>query len=774
MDCLRTSLAPFAIVLGAWPLVVAFDARVAFADGPPDRVVGIRTGGGDEKTADAQKPAEQPLGKYITVTSPVDDLVFGHVKNAVLNLESQAQQQHRRAVLILEITHGTTPFHQVYGLAKFLTSAEIADVKTVAWIPETVTGNNVIIALACNEIIMHPDAELGDIGQGKALDRDEQQDVLRLIEKRHNPRLSTALVLGMCDPQRETLRAKVQMPAGKDGKATNEDRIVTRDDLDRLQKSKLPILDVQTIKEAGDLGTYSGQKANGLRVLAVQTIENRGSLADVYNLPREALRDDPTAGEKPHVQLIKVEGVVDSVLEAFIERQIDRAVNAGVNTLIFEINSPGGGLLQSQNLANAIADLDPKKMRTIAYIPKGKYALSGAAMIALGCDEIYMDREAQTFGDAEPIELRTGQQFEHVPEKILSNLRVVLATLAKRKGRPPALAEAMADKDLQVFQVKNRRTGRIWYLSDAEIQASNGEWERGLPVPETGQNHLLTLTPARAHELGLAETPVRGFDDLKQRLGIPAEITVAEAKRTWVDTLVFVLNTEVALFFLVVVGFICIYIELHLMTGLLAIIAALCFALFFWSHFLGGTAGWLEVILFLIGAACLAIEIFVLPGSGFFGLTGVLLIFASLILASQTWGNLEPNEDYKRLSYTMGTLGASILSIVVIAVATSRFLPHVRVFDKLVLSPPGAADLRRFGPRLKPGLAEDAPGQFGDIPRSLVGQEGTALTVLRPAGKAKIHGRTIDVVSEGPFIPAETRLEVIEVSGNRVVVRQIV
>ncbi len=769
MDCLRTSFARLTVLLWAWP-ALAFGAELAFGADGPEIVAGIKSG-----AAAQAKAAEPPLAKYLTVTSPVDDLVFGRVKNAVLNLESQAQQQHRKAVLILEITHGTTPFHQVYGLAKFLTSSEVADVKTVAWIPENVTGNNVIIALACNEIVMHPDADLGDIGQGKPLDRDEQQDVLRLIEKRHNSRLSPALVLGMCDPQRETLRVKVQIPAaGKDGKETSEYRVVTKDELERLQKSKVAILDVQTIKEAGDLGTYSGSKARSLGVLTVQTIDTRGELADVYNLPREALRDDPiAAGDKPHVQMIKVDGVVDSVLEAFIERQIDRAVTAGVNTLIFEIDSPGGGLLQSQNLANVIADLDPKKIRTIAYIPKGKQALSGAAMIALGCDEIYMDPNVR-IGDAEPIELKSGRQFEHVPEKILSNLRVVLATLAKRKGRPPALAEAMADKDLQVFQVKNRRTGRMWYLSEAEIQAGNGEWEKGIPVAESGGNHLLTVTGTRAHELGLAEAPVRDFDDLKQRLGIPAEVTVAEAKQTWVDTLVFVLNTELALFFLVVVGFICIYIELHLMTGLLSIVAALCFAVFFWSHFLGGTAGWLEVILFLIGAACLALEVFVIPGSGFFGVTGVLLIFGSLILASQTWGNLEPNEDYKRLSYTMGTLGASIISIVVIAMVTSRFLPHVRVFDKLVLSPPGGADLHHFGPRLKPGLADEASGHFSDHPRSLIGQEGAALTVLRPAGKAKIHGRTIDVVSEGPFIPAESRVEVVEVSGNRVVVRQIV
>jgi membrane-bound serine protease (ClpP class) len=755
MDCLRTAFAPLAILLGA-----TFFAQAQAVGGIPGN------GSGEHQGEAAQKPQEAPLAKYLTVTSPVDDLVFGRVKNAVLNLESQAQQQHRRAILILEITHGTSPFYQVYGLAKFLTSADIADVKTVAWIPEKVTGNNAVIALACNEIIMHPDADLGDIGLGKALDRDEQQEVLRLIEKRHNPRLSPALVLGMCDPQAATLRVKVQLPAtGKEaGKETTEYRVVTKDELERLQKSKVPILDVQTIKEAGDLGTYSGSKARGLGVLTVQTIETRGELADIYNLPREALRDDPTSGDKPRAQLIKVEGSVDSVLEAFIERQIDRAVGAGVNTLIFEINSPDAVLLQSQNLANAIADLDPKTIHTIAYIPKDKQAVSGAAIIALGCDEIYMHPDAR-FGDAEPQESRGGHQLER--------LRLVLGTLAKRKGRPPALAEAMADKDLQVFQVKNRRTGRVWYLSDAEIHAANGEWEKGLPVPESGQNHLLTLTGTRAHELGLAEPPVRDFDELKQRLGIPAEITVAEAKRTWVDTLVFMLNTELALFLLVVVGFICIYVELHLMTGLLSIIAALCFALFFWSHFLGGTAGWLEVILFLIGAACVALEVFVIPGTGFFGVTGVLLIFASLILASQTWGNLEPNGDYKRLSYTMGTLGASIISIVVVAMVTSRFLPHVRVFDKLVLSPPGAADMRRFGPRLKPGLADDPAGLFSDHPRSLIGQEGTAITVLRPAGKAKIHGRTIDVVSEGPFIQAETRVEVVEVSGNRVVVRQI-
>ena len=49
------------------------------------------------------------------------------------------------------------------------------------------------------------------------------------------------------------------------------------------------------------------------------------------------------------------------------------------------------------------------------------------------------------------------------------------------------------------------------------------------------------------------------------------------------------------------------------------LIALLCFALFFWSRFLGGTAGWLEVVLFVSGMTFLLAEIFVIPGTGIAG-----------------------------------------------------------------------------------------------------------------------------------------------------------
>src|SRR5207253_3500026 len=115
-------------------------------------------------------------------------------------------QEKRRAILVLEIAPGTSEFHHVQGLAKFLAN-DLPSLTTVAWVPETVRGNHVVLALACQEIIMRPEASLGDIGLGKPLDLDEQSFIVNLVNRRHNAKLSQALVLGMMDPAKAVIRA---------------------------------------------------------------------------------------------------------------------------------------------------------------------------------------------------------------------------------------------------------------------------------------------------------------------------------------------------------------------------------------------------------------------------------------------------------------------------------------------------------------------------------------------------------------------------------------
>ena len=145
--------------------------------------------------ADAHKT---PLAVYLSVGSSLSDSVQAKVLNAARKVQQQAEQEGRPAILILEIGPGTSKFGQVRDLAKELTAAKFASLRTVAWIPEPkdkkrIDGYNVILALACKEIVMHPDAELGDIGRGKVLEAEEQQFVLSLVEKRLNSKRNSCV-----------------------------------------------------------------------------------------------------------------------------------------------------------------------------------------------------------------------------------------------------------------------------------------------------------------------------------------------------------------------------------------------------------------------------------------------------------------------------------------------------------------------------------------------------------------------------------------------------
>lgn len=720
-----------------------------------------------EATAETSTDPAQPVARYITVNSPVNEVVFTRVRNTLVKLQHQAEQEQRDAILILDLQPGISMFGQVRDLAKELTSTAYPQVRTVAWIDKhderPVDGYVAILALACSEVVMHPDAQFGDIGRGKPLDDDERLSVINMVEKRHNRRVNAALATGFVDPTRVLHKIKLEPTPD----AAAETRVVTDEELRTLQESNVAILAVETFKEKGDVLLLSGRRARSLDIFVEQTVEDRVDLADVYGFERMYLREDATGGDELKVKLIKLEGVIDPILHEFASREIRRAVADRTNLIIFEIESPGGYLLDSEQLADEISLLDPKKHRTVAYIPD--HALSGAAIIALGCDEIYLHPDA-TIGDAGPIEIRPGEPFERADEKVLSKLRETLKILAERKNRPPALAEAMADKDLKVFQVTHAESGRVWFMSETEIDAAGGEWVKGPLVAESRENNLLTLNGRRANELKIAGEPVAGFDDLKERLGVPQEEVVPAAKQTWVDTLVTILKSPGAAFLLILVGFFCIYLEVHTTSGFFGIGAALCFSLFFWSRFLGGTADWLEIVLFVFGAVLVAIEIFVVPGFGIFGLAGGLAIICSLVLASQTFVIPHSAEEFTQFSWSLGTLSSAIICVVIGGIFLSHFMPRIPGLRNLILTP---AHETAGGPKLDPAVSGRSSRTAAiEQDAGLIGQTGEAFTTLRPSGRARIDGKLVDVVTDGDFLDPGTPLEVVDVAGNRVIVRR--
>src|SRR5829696_7251087 len=111
----------------------------------------------------------------------------------------------------------------------------------------------------------------------------------------------------------------------------------------------------------------------------------------------------------------------------------------------------------------------------------------------------------------------------------------------------------------------------------------------------------------------LADRTSESHSDAFAALGVKA--AAHSFAKTWVDDTVAVLNHPVATTALVVTGLVFLYVELATAgIGLATLPALLCFLLFFWAKFLGGTAGWLELVLFIAGLVCLLLEIFVIPG----------------------------------------------------------------------------------------------------------------------------------------------------------------
>jgi membrane-bound serine protease (ClpP class) len=698
------------------------------------------------------------IGRFLTLETPITDDVISWVRQSAQGLQTQAMQEGRKPVLVLEVPAGVSQFHHVYGLADLLTTQPISNIKTIAWVPETVTGPNALIALACDEICMHPDAQLGDLGRGKPLPEDQQVIVRGVVAKRHNAKVNEALAIALMDPQSTLVQLSVEVRPGE-----VEKRLVTEDEARRLRETGVTIRDAKTIKDRGAPGLFSGAQARHDDILIMQLATSRKELADHYGLGMESLRETPRQlADANRPTLIEVQGMIGHELSAFLKRQINRAVESGTKTIIFEIESPGGLLYDSIDLATAIADLDKVGIRTVAYVPKE--AISGAAIISLGCDEIYLQPNAK-IGDAGPIEIQDGGMFARAPEKILSYLKLSLQQLAERKKRPAAIAMAMADKDLDVYEVVHKTKGTRWFMSEEEIR-SDGDWTQGNIVPEARGNLLLTVGGQRAFELLIAEPPVKDLEELKTRLGLAPGVELIRAQRIWIDDFVFFLNRPGVVGLLFFIAIICVYLELHLMTGVLGLISALCLILFFWSKWLGGTADSLEILLFMFGVVCVAMEIFVLPGAGVFGVTGVLAIAASLVMASQTFNILDEGQNIEEATRTLGTLGIALLAVGAVAMTISRYLPQIPFLKHMILTPPGAvalADPNR--PHLRPDVTTTADPMLGRI--------GVARTLLRPSGKVEIDGRLVEVITEGGMIAAGQPVEVIQAHGSKIVVREV-
>ena len=193
------------------------------------------------------------------------------------------------------------------------------------------------------------------------------------------------------------------------------------------------------------------------------------------------------------------------------------------------------------------------------------------------------------------------------------------------------------------------------------------------------------------------------------------------------------------------------------------IISAICFALFFLGHYLAGLAGWEVVALFVLGMVLVLIEILFFAHSTI--VIGVLGVF--LMLGSLLWTMIDryPGQNFfptgKMLAVPLLNMLIAIVGSFIVIALLARYLPRTSIYRRFALmdsNPPG------------PSLV-GVPRQFATALALTPGTPGTAVTVLRPSGKARFADHVVDVVTEGEFIAPQTPITVTQTDGMRVVVK---
>ena len=459
--------------------------------------------------------------------------------------------------------------------------------------------------------------------------------------------------------------------------------------------------------------------------------------------------------------IIEFKGEINWRQAQYFRSRLQAARRAGIDLLVIEIDSPGGLKTESLDIAETLRDID--WAFTVAYVPRR--ALSGAALITLGCDEVIVGPNA-IVGDIgviayDPVLFA----FRFAPAKIQSVLIRQARDLAESKGRSPELAESMIDKDVVTwrrprpggFEFKNTR------VDDPE--PPQPPWEK---IDESGPEKFLAVNGPRAVELGLADAIAPDRDSLAERYEVSLK-DVQVFRPSASDAIVYYLNHPLGTGVLILIGLIAFFFELSAPgIGIGGLVATLCATLFFWSHFLGGTAGWLEIILFAVGLFFLAMELLVIPGWGLPGLLGLGLLVSSIFLASQDFLLPHSARQWDQFLTMLTVLGTSVVGFIIVAVFITRRMGSIPVLNQLILAPPSGAGPEN--PRKKTGSAKPEPVVH---PHVSVGDWGLAESPLRPGGRAIFDGRSHGVVSDGRYVSVGEQIKVIQIQGSRIVVTTV-
>lgn len=434
------------------------------------------------------------------------------------------------------------------------------------------------------------------------------------------------------------------------------------------------------------------------------------------------------SGFAQQTKIIYVYGIDDNIAKPALrktEKAVAEATAQHADYLLLELNTFGGELDAADKIRTLLLNAP---MPTMVFINNN--AASAGALISIACDSIYM-APGSSFGAASVV----NEKGEIMPDKYQSYMRSLMRSTAERNGRNPDVAQAMVDPDIYVPNISD--SGKV-----------------------------LTFTTEEAVNNGYCEGVADNRAEVIRTAGIEHPV-IHEQKLSGIDKIInFLVNPIVSgILIMCIVGGL--YFELQSPgIGFPLIIAIIGALLFFAPHYLEGLAQHWEILLFIAGVVLLMLEIFVIPGFGAAGISGIVLILAALVLTMVfNVGfkfNFNPNLD--------STVDIAKSVAIVMVSTTVGFFLSIWLGKKILTAE------TRFGTlALKTELKTDAGFTSQDVHlQQYVGKTGRAVTFMRPAGKVEIDGTLLDATSLVGLIDKDTPIEVVKFENAQLVVKQLI
>lgn len=418
------------------------------------------------------------------------------------------------------------------------------------------------------------------------------------------------------------------------------------------------------------------------------------------------------------ILVMEIKDIIDPRMHRYVDLALKQAEESKSDVVIIEMDTYGGILTDAKEIVDKIMHF-----KKPVWVFINSDAASAGALISIACDSIYMAPGA-SIGAATVVD----GEGQKAPDKYQSYMRSIMRATAEENRRDPRIAEGMVDEEIEIKGIK-----------------------------EKGQ--IITFSTSEALQHGFCEARVESIDEILARNGV-ANFTIEKFELGLTEKIIsIVLNPFISsiLILIIIAG---IYFEMQTpglgFAGLAALVALIFYLV---PYYLNGLAANWEIIAFFVGLALIAVEIFVLPGFGVAGVSGIVLTVGSLflIMINNDAFDFEfvPMND---LLYALAAaLGGTLGGMVLLLVGGSK-LPDTRFFKHVALT----------------DTQNRSEGYVSFVmSESLLGRKGTAETVLRPSGKVMIDGKMYDAYTRGDYIQKGQIVEVISEEGPSLKVKLV-